>query len=266
MTVGLAASLLLRTRHVCRIVSRRLSLITVSSCQSFILNSIGTCLIGQDCLPTKGGFGFRFLTPKWLTEPHSSSRFAHQPLRYINLSKVPLPIIPRHQFILSTYNNYFVSHSKSVAHSPTATCFYPILLFAGPWLDHHSHTMSQITLRPATPDDLPAIYTIGFGRPEDASAVSLDRTKHFYAQPYYHFIVAVQAEEIVGYIVWKEGGEFQEAPFQPNLAESVNAAFIGYFLGTADEHKNTLPIKGLPELEMLDVRPEYQKRVSGRCW
>jgi ribosomal protein S18 acetylase RimI-like enzyme len=137
--------------------------------------------------------------------------------------------------------------------------------------------MSQITLRPATPDDLPAIahigiivnttfpiYTIGFGLPADASAVSLDRTKHFYAQPYYHFIVAVQAEEIVGYIVWKEGGEFQEVPFQPDLPESANAAFIGYFLGTADEHKNTLPTKGLPELEMLDVRPEYQKRGIGK--
>lgn len=140
--------------------------------------------------------------------------------------------------------------------------------------------MSAITLCPATPDDLPAIaqigidtnisfpiYSIVLAPPADAFVVSLARTKHFFAQPYYHFTVAVEANspaEVVAYICFKDGGEFEEAPFQPDLPEGANVAFMEYFLGTSGEHKNTLPIKRLPELEMLDVRTGYQRKGIGK--
>ena len=139
--------------------------------------------------------------------------------------------------------------------------------------------MSEIILRPATPADLPAIaefflvnasdmpiYTIGLASC-DAFSVSLARTKHFYAQPYYHFTVAVPASspsKIIGYICVKDGGDYIEVPFQPDLPEGANKEFMGYFLGMLEEHKNTLPVKGLPELEMLDVHPEYQRRGIGK--
>jgi ribosomal protein S18 acetylase RimI-like enzyme len=140
--------------------------------------------------------------------------------------------------------------------------------------------MSVITLRPATLDDLPAItqigidtnssfpiYSIGLAPPADPFAVSLARTKHFFAQPHYHFTVAVEADspaEVVACMCFKDGGEFEEVPFQPDLPEGANVAFMGYFLGTRDEHKNTLPIKGLPELETLDVRTGYQRKGIGK--
>ncbi|KAE9379916.1 acyl-CoA N-acyltransferase [Stipitochalara longipes BDJ] len=139
--------------------------------------------------------------------------------------------------------------------------------------------MSQIILRPATPDDLPAIaeygvinssdmpiYSIGLAGC-DARSVSLARTKHFFAQPYYHFTVAVLASSpstVVGYICAKDSGDLVEVPFKPDLPEGANLEFFGYFMGTSDEHKNTLPIKGLPELEMLDVSPEYQRKGVGK--
>ena len=139
--------------------------------------------------------------------------------------------------------------------------------------------MLEIILRPATPEDLPTIagyglvnssdlpiYSIGLANC-DALAVSLARTKHFYAQPYYHFIVAVLASSpstVVGYICIKDGGDIVEVPFVPDLPEGANKEFFGYFFSTADAHKNTLPIKGLPELEMLDVSPEYQRRGIGK--
>ncbi|KAN0119308.1 acyl-CoA N-acyltransferase [Hyaloscypha variabilis] len=139
--------------------------------------------------------------------------------------------------------------------------------------------MSQILLRPAAPEDLPAIaaygvtnssdmpiYSIGLAGC-DSFPVSLARTKHFFSQPYYHFTVAVLSSSpstVVGYICAKDGGELVEVPFKPDLPEGANKEFFGYFLGKSEAHKNALPIQGLPELEMLDVSPEYQRKGIGK--
>jgi GNAT superfamily N-acetyltransferase len=65
-------------------------------------------------------------------------------------------------------------------------------------------------------------------------------------------------------LCFKDGGKFDEVPFQPDLPAGANAAFIGCFLSTGKEHKSTLPLKGLPELRLLDVKQGWQRRGIGK--
>ncbi|KAN0119307.1 acyl-CoA N-acyltransferase [Hyaloscypha variabilis] len=154
----------------------------------------------------------------------------------------------------------------------------------------------QISLRPATPSDLPEITSLdmsahsthpmtglAWAHPSDAHAVLLARYTLLFSLPFYHFLVAVQplplspplsqtpqsekeTDQILGFAMWKEGGEEKEEPdFQPEIPETANLKLISWFLAESQKTKESLEkeIKGAAFLDAVAVRPDAQRRGVG---
>jgi hypothetical protein len=117
-----------------------------------------------------------------------------------------------------------------------------------------------ILIRPATPADLRPItlldlstnahhplVTAAWKNQSDAIPLWVSRYEFLFSFPYRHILVAEQEGEIVGFVVWKEGGEGKAGAeeFKPVFPESANVEMFGYFLAMGAEHKKGLWVEGL---------------------
>ncbi|KAE9372932.1 hypothetical protein N431DRAFT_483576 [Stipitochalara longipes BDJ] len=85
-----------------------------------------------------------------------------------------------------------------------------------------------------------------------------------------HFLVAEEVQEgkragkeVLGFALWKEGGENTEPEFNPVISESANGALIGYLVGEIEAHEKGLGVQRLAELEAFDFAPEHQRKGIG---
>jgi len=115
------------------------------------------------------------------------------------------------------------------------------------------------TIRPCLATDLNAVTALdvninaahpitamAFRTPEDTFKVFLHRFTYFLSNPIYHFLVATLPsgkgedengeEEIVGFVVWKEGGNGKEE-WEPELTEDTDGEVLGVYMGSTGKDK-----------------------------
>lgn len=75
--------------------------------------------------------------------------------------------------------------------------------------------------------------------------------------------------EIVGFVVWKEGGEGKigAEDFKPVFLESAKVEMLGYFIGKGVEHRRGLEVEGLAGelILLLSMLFQFQCLFSSCC-
>ena len=156
------------------------------------------------------------------------------------------------------------------------TGFHPVIR---PALSTDLQVISHIAVS-ANEYGLHPIASLAFPTHEASLSMFLTRYTFLYSLPQIHFFIAVHSpppstptqnktaeEEIVGYIAYRQAGNFPEEEFKPDVPEGTDVELLGYFMGKQEEHKvelkSVIEVEGMAEIEVFDVLPSWQRRVVG---